>query len=155
MATKKISELQTQVNNLSNARFLVTEGGVSKYATGSQLQAAASAASKYTSPETSLPALNATVTWTHGLGQAPDLIQLLLRCKTAEYGYSVGDEVRYTSEYSGASLYNFWANSTTIGFRGYLTAGASLFNLVRRDITGSTTQATPANWKVIVKGMIF
>jgi hypothetical protein len=36
-----------------------------------------------------------------------------------------------------------------------LAAGASLFNLVRRDITGSTTQATPANWKVVVKGIVF
>lgn len=111
-------------------------------------------ASVYTSPETSLPAVNTTVTWSHNLGRAPDLIELILRCKTAEYGYSIGDEVRYTSEYTGASLYNFWANSTTIGFRGYLAAGASLFNLVRRDTTGATTQATPAKWKVIVKGIV-
>lgn len=108
----------------------------------------------YESAETALPAVNQTVEWTHGLGQAPEFIELVLRCKVAEHGYSVGDEVRYTSEYSGASLYNFWANSTKIGFRGYLSAGASLFNLVRRDTTGATTQCTPANWKVIVRASV-
>jgi hypothetical protein len=155
MATKKISELQAQVNNLSNARFLVTEGGVSKYATGAQLQAAASAASKYTSPETSLPAVNTTVTWTHGLGQAPDLIQLLLRCKTAEYGYSVGDEIRFTSAYTYyVGAYTFWANSSTIGFRHATTAG-TVFNIVDRSVAGTLRNPTATKWRLVVKGMIF
>ena len=109
----------------------------------------------FTSSETSIPATNTTETWTHGLGQAPDLIQLILRCKTTEYGYSVGDEVRYTSEYTAASAYNLWATSTQIGLRGFITAGASIFHLVRRDTTGAITQATPAKWKIVVKGIVF
>jgi hypothetical protein len=146
---EEVSILDEDAMTSNSATALATQQSIKAYV-DSQV-----GASVYTSSETSVPAVNTTVTWTHGLGQAPDLIELILRCKTAEYGYSVGDEVRYTSEYTGASLYNFWANSTTIGFRGYLAAGASLFNLVRRDITGSTTQATPANWKVVVKGIVF
>jgi len=109
----------------------------------------------FTSSETAIPGVNTTQNWTHSLGQAPDLIQLILRCKTAEYGYSVGDEVRYTSEYTAASAYNLWATSTQIALRGFISSGLSMFHLVRRDATGALTQATPANWKIVVKGIVF
>jgi hypothetical protein len=94
MATKKISELQTQVNNLSNARFLVTEGGVSKYATGSQLQAAAS--NKYSSgwvnsAGTTSVANGATLSFTHNLGTTDLTVQVYMaQNATGSNSVSVG-----------------------------------------------------------------
>jgi len=113
------------------------------------------AISKYTSSETSFPANNTTESWTHGLGQAPDLIQLILRCKTAEYGYSVGDEIRFTSGYTYyIGVYTFWANSTTIGFQHYTTSG-TVFRITDRSTPNTIRSATAANWKIIVKGIVF
>ena len=55
MYTKKISALPTQVDdqNLGAAKFICTEGGLSKYATGSQLQAAASIGASFVATPTS------------------------------------------------------------------------------------------------------
>lgn len=112
-------------------------------------------ASVYTSSETSIPATNTTQTWTHSLGQAPDSIQLILRCKTAEYGYSVGDEIRFTSEYTyNVGVYTFWANASTIGFRHYTAAG-TVFNIVDRSVANTVRNPTPANWRIVVKGIVF
>jgi hypothetical protein len=147
---EEVSILDEDTMTSDSATALATQQSIKAY-----VDAQAGGASVYTSSETSIPATNTTETWTHSLGQAPDLIQLILRCKTAEYGYSVGDEVRYTSEYTAASTYNLWANSTQIGLRGIITSGASIFHLVRRDTSGVLTQATPANWKIVVKGIVF
>ena len=109
----------------------------------------------FTSSETAIPATNTTASWTHGLGQAPDLIQLILRCKTAEYGYSVGDEIRFTSEYTyNIGIYTFWANTTNIGFRHYTAAG-TVFSITDRLIANQIRNPTPANWRIVVKGIVF
>lgn len=146
---EEVSILDEDAMTSNSSTALATQQSIKAYVD------AQASASVFTSSETAIPATNVTETWTHGLGQAPDLIQLILRCKTAEYGYSVGDEIRFTSEYTAASAYNLWATSTQIGLRGFITSGVSIFHLVRRDATGSLTQATPANWKIVVKGIVF
>ena len=114
------------------------------------------AASVFTSAETTLPANNVTESWTHSLGQTPDIIKLILICKTAEHGYSVGDEVHFTSEHTvNVTATSFWANSTTINLRYVISSGVSAFWIVRRDTTNVSTPLTPANWKIIVKGIVF
>ena len=147
---EEVSILDDDTMATASNTSLATSESIKAY-----VDAQAGGASVYTSSETALPAANTTQTWSHSLGQAPDSIELILRCKTAEYGYSVGDEVRYTSAYTPASTYNFWATSTQIGLRGIISAGASLFHLVRRDVAGTLTQCTPANWKIVVKGIVF
>lgn len=109
----------------------------------------------YESAETAIPATNTTEEWTHSLGQAPDLIELILRCKTAEYGYSIGDELRFTNEYTYyVGLFNFWANASTIGFRHYSVSGIA-FNIVDRSVANTIRNPTQANWKIVVKGIVF
>lgn len=46
----------------------------------------------YESPEQTI-AINTTITLAHGLAQKPVDVRLVYRCKTAQYGYSVGQEV--------------------------------------------------------------
>ncbi len=80
---------------------------------------------------------------------------LILRCKTAEYGYSIGDEITFTSEYTYyIGAYTFWADSSTIGFRHYTVAG-TVFNIIDRSVANTIRNPTTANWRLVVKGIVF
>lgn len=88
----------------------------------------------------------------HGLGRIPKLVQMILRCKTTEFGYAVGDEVMVTHSedqgggFRGVSLY---VNSTNVGFA--LAAGG--FSMVRRDAgsVGNSVIITNGNWKAVLR----
>ena len=119
-------------------------------------QVATASATIYKSAETTIPATNTTIEWTHSLGQAPDLIKLSLICKTAEFGYAVGDEIDFTSHYTyNVGVQTFWANTTKIGYRSYVAAGTNVFNIAKRDVINVVTPVTNANWKIIVRGFVF
>jgi hypothetical protein len=110
----------------------------------------------YKSAETTIPATNTTIEWTHSLGQTPDLIKLSLICETAEFGYAVGDEIDFTSHYTyNIGVQTFWANTTKIGYRSYVAAGTNVFNIAKRDVINVVTPVTNANWKIIVRGFVF
>lgn len=90
----------------------------------------------------------------HGLGAIPFSVQAFLRCKVAEYGYSVGDEVPIDMRFyldGGTGFERGVAaviNSTNI----VVVQGASQFNVYRRDSSIGNGQAiTEANWKIIVR----
>lgn len=61
---------------------------------------------------------NSRITVQHGLSRVPYLYQVRLRCKVANLGYSVGDEIPITNmvDGDGARGYVSWANSTEINF---------------------------------------
>ena len=94
MSTKKISELQTQVDdqNVGQAKLLCTEGGVSKYVLGSQL--GGSAAGKWSSgwstfgpgPGGQVPTNvgnGATLIWEHSLGTDEIHVQVYMATSSA------------------------------------------------------------------------
>jgi len=114
------------------------------------------AVSKYESGETVLPNADVTQTWAHGLGQTPDIIKLILKCTAAEHGYSIGDEVHFTSEHTvNVSASSFWADSSNVSLRYKIDTGASAFWIVRRDTTGLSTPLTPSKWRIIVRAFAF
>ena len=116
----------------------------------------ASTISTYESGETTLPNANATETWAHGLGQTPDIIKLILKCTSSEYGYSVDDEVHFTSEHTvNVSASSFWADSSNVYLRYKIDTGASAFWIVRRDTNNVSTPLTPSNWRIIVRAFVF
>ena len=47
----------------------------------------------FESPEANIPSDTSGITYSHGLSSTPKIIQVFLRCKIADSGYSVGDEV--------------------------------------------------------------
>jgi len=136
-----------------SATALATQQSIKAYV-GTQV--ASVTTNIYKSSETTIPATNTTIEWTHSLGQAPDLIKLSLICKTAEFGYAVGDEIDFTSMYTyNVGVQTFWANSTKIGYRSYVAAGTNVFNIAKRDVVNQVVQVTNANWKIIVRGFVF
>jgi hypothetical protein len=86
----------------------------------------------------------------HGLGAIPKIIQVLLRCKTAEQGYAVGDEalVAYVGT-AGSNTIHAWASATSIGLITGTNALPS-FALNNRS-TAAAFLPTPANWRFVVR----
>lgn len=125
MSTKKISELQTQVDdqNLGDAKFICTEGGLSKYATGTQLQAAPS--NKYSSGWVSTSVANgATLSFTHNLGTADLIVQV------------------YMAQNATGS------NSVSVGYINRVLAYDQQFGGIVKDLTNTTLDVflSPEGW---------
>lgn len=88
----------------------------------------------------------------HGLGRTPALVRLVLRCKTAQFGYSIGDEVAYeailmTAANRGLQLY---ANATNVGFVLGADASHQIWNRTGGSV-GVTATITLANWKGVLR----
>ena len=91
----------------------------------------------------------------HGLGVKPFMVQCELICKTAEYGYSIGDKLQvqnggFTS--SGISQYgmSLVADATNIAIRYGATSGAYY---ILDKTSGMVAVITTTNWKLIVKAI--
>lgn len=84
----------------------------------------------------------------HGVGGIPKLYVVVIKCTTAEFGYSIGDEVPITN---GQDLYTAgnWrtiADSTNITIIG---TGSAIS--ISNKSTGASQIATAANWSYVVR----
>jgi hypothetical protein len=90
----------------------------------------------------------------HGLSVTPYVIATVLKCKTAQYGYSVDDEllINPASNNPGdaavARGMSLVTDSTNITIRFSQVTG--VFGVLRKD-TGTGVGLTDANWKLIIK----
>ena len=90
---------------------------------------------------------NATILIAHGLGVVPKDWRVIFRCKTADVGYSVGDEVDpgWFVITSGASYGSqAFADATNIG----VVCASSGMRILAKN-TRSNGLATPANWRIV------
>ena len=108
----------------------------------------------FTSSETAFPTTNTTASWSHGLGSTPDIIHLILKCTTAEGGYSVGEEVHFTSVMTAGGRATLHADSSNIYLAYYISA-ASPFYLEDKSIVNNAIYADPTKWKIIIKAVVF
>jgi len=87
----------------------------------------------------------------HALGVKPTGMQAFLICKTAEYGYSIDDEVVFANNYTAGSpaadgdYPGLYANATTI----YWYSGTNL--RITNRTNGAPVNITFANWKIILR----
>ncbi len=84
----------------------------------------------------------------HGLGSVPKLTQYRLRCVTAEFGYSIGDEVEFSTKTTAAAspVYSMgWANATNIG----VVMQTEI--LVRNKTTWADAVITNGNWNFVLR----
>jgi hypothetical protein len=93
------------------------------------------------------------LTLAHGLGAKPQLVQVSLVCQTAEYGYSIGDEV-IINPFLNRGLANdqgvvIVLDSTNLNIR-YGAYGSGVFSGLRKD-TGASIAFTDANWKAVFR----
>lgn len=85
----------------------------------------------------------------HGLAAVPKNVEVILRCKTADAPYVVGEEVEAPSFYDTSGQYynvQFSQNATNVLIR----TGANAVYLSTDDGTGRMS-ITPANWEYIVR----
>lgn len=107
--------------------------------------------STYTSADQTI-VTGGLVTVAHGLGLVPKIWQAVIRCKTAEFGYSVGDEVFASFQGGdGISLGVASVNSTNF----YFTCYQSGIRLVNKSGVGATVNtATNANWALVFRAIV-
>lgn len=107
--------------------------------------------SRFESGEQSVPTTTfASNTLTHGGSRVPDVCRLVLRCKTAELGYSVGDEVDVTLHNHTMTdrAFNVWHSTTQTGY--VWITGLNVAPSISHKTTGTMTTVTAANWRVVV-----
>lgn len=84
----------------------------------------------------------------HGLGTRPKRWQAVLRCKTAEAGYSAGDEIDVTS----GGFYNWYGYYTSADTTNVTWAMNGTISVVRKGDTGFTNgNVSAANWVLVLR----
>ena len=108
--------------------------------------------STYTSADRTI-IVGGIVTVAHGLGIVPKIWQATIRCITAEFEYVSGDELFASFQGGdGLSLGVAGVNSTNFFFTCYQT-GIRLVN--KSGVGGTVNTATPANWALVFRAVIF
>jgi len=106
-------------------------------------------ASLYTSADQTFAA-NTTTTVAHGLGLVPKIWKATIRCKTSEFGYSVGDEISVDFVGGdGTSLANAGVDATNFYFILY-PAGLRVLN---KGTPSVGSAVTPANWALVFRAI--
>jgi hypothetical protein len=92
-----------------------------------------------------------SLTLAHGLSSKPKLYKSFLKCATAEYGYSVGDEIEVAHLQEGGSTS---ANRAVVlvpdATNVFARIGSDGLIVVHKS-TGNRQNMTNANWRLIVR----
>ena len=102
----------------------------------------------FESAETSLPAAGTPVTFSHGLSSIPKIAQIVLRCKSAEFNYSVGDEIVIGDYGDGGQMQSLFFNTSTIGW-GHMYSGSTI--LIKDKTIDNYRSASSPNFMVVLK----
>lgn len=116
------------------------------------------ATSKYASAEQVITSAG-TLSLSHGLGGIPDLVYGELVCKTAEFGYSIGDRVAIPLAHQNLGSIGSYGctampKASTVDLQFGLREDVFLVN--RRDPSaGNVVSLTNANWRLVVRAFRF
>jgi hypothetical protein len=84
----------------------------------------------------------------HGLGGIPKLYAVVIRCTTAEQGYSINDEVPVTN---GQDLYTVGNFRTASDATNITIVGSGSTIYVSNKTNGTLAAITAANWSYVVR----
>lgn len=103
----------------------------------------------YTSVEIDVPVAGSGITNAHGLGSMPNLVRVVLVCKTGEYGYVAGDEL----DAANVAVYNFANAAFSISANGtdiMIQRSNDDYLLVpsRTTTLGAQVDLSEAKWKI-------
>ena len=89
------------------------------------------------------------ITSVHGLGVRPKLVQVTLKCVTADAGYSIGDEIILNASSSIPNHYApvYRVDATNV----YVNVGNNNLGVILHKTTGLSTALTSANWKFVIR----
>lgn len=103
--------------------------------------------SRFESSEQTIPGTSSfTINVGHGGSRKPDIINAILRCKIAEHGWSVGDEVQAIT-INGVGNTASFGTASSAGIR-YVTGVGAI--AVPHFTSATVNSVTPANWKVVI-----
>jgi hypothetical protein len=94
---------------------------------------------------------NTKYTFAHSLGAIPKLVMAVLRCKTAEFGYAINDEVAYaTTILSGSNTgLAIWSDATNV--YAQITSSAANNLQIPRVSSNDLPGITYANWRIVLR----
>jgi hypothetical protein len=129
-----------------SATALATQQSIKAYV--DTLFGAAVITESFESAETNIPAWTSGITYSHGLSSFPKIIQVFVKCKVADSGYSVDDEVLIGDYGDAGKAQNAWASSTEIGW-GHSYSGSTII-IVDKNANVSSAISSP-NWKIYIR----
>jgi hypothetical protein len=101
----------------------------------------------FESTEQAIPASGGTITLAHGLGGVPVFSTVSLRCKTAELGWAVNDEIPLNSMFAGGSNHGSTSAINSVNFKFIVRGNLSIHNFS----TNAWSTITPANWRLVFR----
>jgi len=109
----------------------------------------------YQSPDQTITG-GGSLTLAHGLGVEPLFVQVLLKCITAEFGYSVGDKLfinpNLSKNTTGAQGVVIVPDTTNLNIK--FGNGTNVFAGLNKT-TGAAVTLTDTKWKVIFRAFVF
>lgn len=102
---------------------------------------------QFTSSEKSIPGTYETLTVAHGMGGIPRFTTVALRCKTAEQGWTAGDEILLNSL---SMISNNHGVTTAVNATNFkLIQYGNIY--IHSFTTGAPFVITPANWRLVFR----
>ena len=102
----------------------------------------------FESAEQDIPAAGTPITFSHGMSSIPKIAQVVLRCKTAQFNYSIGDEIVIGDYGDAGQVQMLYFNTSTIGW-GHMLSGSTI--LIKNRTTDANGFASSPNFKVVLK----
>ena len=102
--------------------------------------------SMFQSPTRTVSSGNTTLTEPHGFSGVPPLVKVALKCVTAEYGYSVDEEIDMTAYFVSGNGFSISATSSNV----ILVYGANI-NIINKLSIPNLATITYANWRWVIR----
>lgn len=131
-------------------RLEVSNAGVVDILAGSGNLRIGSAITRFESSEQTTPSTTGLITVAHGGPRAPDIIRVVYRCKTAEHGFAVGDEVDVRKDVADtAREVQIYSNATNVYYQ-YIGSGTPP---AVRTTSNTTAALTASSWRVVLRAI--